>query len=116
MAAQVAHGGLGTFAHRVAQEAGQRQHALAGHAGRLDEEDFAARGCPGQTGRNSGDSGAVGQFTEETRGAEQFGDIVGFDRGRSAFRWPSATTAGRLPAQIEGDSRVRGCSRPASRV
>ena len=107
MAAQVAQGGLGALAHRLAQQAGQGQHALAGHAGRLDEEDLAAGRGPGQPGGNAGDAGPVGQLAEEARRAEQIGDLA-WARWWSARAGPrpgGGPTCGRSRR-----SRARGCA------
>ena len=73
---QVAHRRLGALAHRLAQQAGERELTLAGHPGGLDEEDLAAGGGPGQPGGDPGDAGPVGQLAEEARRAQQVGKLV----------------------------------------
>ena len=82
MAAEVAHRGLRALAHRIPQEAGERQRALAGHAGGLDEQDLAAGRRPGQAGRDAREPGAVGQLAVVPRRAQQRGDLGRADRDR----------------------------------
>ena len=82
VAAQIAERGLGAFAHRLAEQAGQGQPPLAGHPARLDEEDLAAGRGPGQPGGDAGHAGPIGQLAEEPRRPEQLGDIGRLDRRR----------------------------------
>ena len=61
LALTTGEGRLGAFLHHVADLAGQRQVALAGHGG-LDEEHLAADGRIGQAGRHARDAGPQGQL------------------------------------------------------
>ena len=113
VAPQVAHGGLGALAHRLAEQAGQGQAPLAGHAGRLDEEDLAAGRGPGQAG---GDAGRC-RSGRRPRGRSGAGRATRPPAPGSivvALRSPSACLRATL-RQIAAISRSR-FRRPASRV
>ena len=109
MASQIAQRGLGTFAHRFAQQAGQGQPPLAGHAAGLDEEDLAAGRGPCQPGGNAGNARAVGQLAEEARRPQQVGDVGGLDG--MAVLLALGAAAGRLSGRSRR-SRARGCAGP----
>ena len=85
VALEVAHGGLGALAHRLAEQAGEGELALAGHAGGLDEEDLAADRGPGQSGGHAGNARAVDQLAEEPRRAQQLGELGGPDGDHAAL-------------------------------
>ena len=72
---QAERGGRG-FLHHVADLAGERDVALAGHARGLDEEDLAADRRVGQPGRDAGHAGALRQLRLEPRRAERLADAV----------------------------------------
>jgi hypothetical protein len=62
------HRGLRALLHHIAQLAGEYQPAPAGNAGPLDEQNIAARGCPGETRCNAGHAGAHCDFCSKRRG------------------------------------------------
>ena len=73
-------GRLRTFAHDVAELSGQDQAALAGHAGRFDEENVAAYRRPCEAGRDTGNAGAQRDLAFEAGLAEHGSEIVRADR------------------------------------
>src|SRR6266851_3333624 len=56
------HGRARRLFHDVAELAREDERALAHHGRRLDEEDVAARGRPGQARRHARDLGALGRL------------------------------------------------------
>ena len=63
--------GLRGLLHHVAELAGDRQPALAGHRGRLDEEHVAADRRPRQAGRHARLARAPARLRLEARAPEQ---------------------------------------------
>src|ERR1700729_4611776 len=59
-------GGLRAFLHHITQLACEDQLAAAGNAGRLDEQDIAPRGGPGETGGHARHASAHGYFRLKT--------------------------------------------------
>ena len=101
------------FLHDVAELAGERQRAAAGHPRRLDEEHFAADRRPGQAGGHAGLLGALLHFlVEEARRAEQLVTSSGVTR--TFVSSPSARRRAIL-RQMAPISRSR-LRTPASRV
>ena len=112
--ADVGERGLRRLLHHVAELAGDRQLALAGHRRGLDEQHVAADRRPRQPGGHARLGGAALHVGLEAR------------RGRAA-RAPWARSprpcarggprprSGR-PCGTRSRSRARGCARPASRV
>jgi hypothetical protein len=97
VAAHVAQRGLRGLLHDVAELARDRQVALAGHRGRLDEEDVAAHGRPRQSRRHAGLAGAALGFGEEALAAEQLAGAGLADRRALD---PAAVALGHLAGHL----------------
>ena len=105
---------LGRLAHHVAELAGDRQLALAGHGARLDEQHLAADRGPGEAGGDARHLRAARALGEEAPLAEQLARPLGGDPRpcpRPCPRRPRGRPCGRsVPISR---SRLRT---PASRV
>src|SRR5262249_57403771 len=86
------------------------ERALAGHGGRLDVEDLAAGGGPGQADRDAGRRGAVGRLSEELRRPQRLGDLLGADLGRLAL------ALGVPPRDLAADRRHLALEVPQARL
>src|SRR4029078_7030298 len=101
VAADVGQRRLGGFPHDIAELAGDREVALAGGRGRLDEQHVAAEGGPGEARRDARRLRAALRVGVEPRPAEQLADPVGPDAdaprlGVAPRHAPWAVAAGRL--------------------
>ena len=78
---------LRALLHHLAELPGQDEAALAGDAGRLDEQDVAADRRPGEPGRDAGDAGAHRHLALEPARPEDLVQILGRDAdlGRAAL-------------------------------
>ena len=98
---------LRALAHHLAELAGQDEAALAGNAGRLDEQDVAADRRPGEPGRDPGDAGAHLDLALEPARSEHLVQVGG-GRSSRARRCPRRSSSRRCAAPCR--SRVRGCA------
>ena len=78
--AHVAQRGLRRLLHHVAELAGERQLALAGHQRRFGDEHLAADFGPGQAGGDADLVLLLGHARAEARHAEVLGDLLAGDR------------------------------------
>ena len=95
--ADVGQGGLGRFLHHVPKGARDQDLAAPAHAGRFDKEDVASALGPGETDRDPGAVGALGDLTEELERPEIAGDVLAAD-DHGSLRALLHQTARDLPA------------------
>ena len=81
---------LRALLHHVAELARQDEPAGARDAGRLDEQDVAAHGRPGEAGGHAGHAGAHRGLALEARRAEDRHEVVARDPDRPALPFGNA--------------------------